>query len=99
MKVLWTPICEFREYDKHSWNYTKLEARFLFLGKEYLAVLRMATEECSWELKPYFQLSDENWIICETSEEMDHYGPMSDHSDEITESLWDDCIDWVSSHK
>ena len=61
----------------------------------------MVREEAEQEdSKPYFMLTnlDKNEVVLRTSERIDHYGPMSNHSDEVTESLREECIDWVVSH-
>ena len=100
MKVLWRMISMSIDYDEESWNPTMMNAVFRHLGKKYYWALFLFEEKASGQMKPYFTLEDMETrkVILRLSEELNHYGPMSDHSDEVSEALWDDCIDWVISH-
>lgn len=101
MKTLWQILNEYREYDEEGWCLIRMEAQFIFLWTKYKAELFMTEEKSSGDMKPYFMLENMETakVVLRLSEELNHYGPMSDHWNEVSESLWDDCIDWVSSHK
>lgn len=102
MKALWEVHSEYREYNYRTWLLDRIEVHSQFLWTHYKQELFMFKEKkSSDELKPYFMLTDvdKNEVVLRVSEEIDGSSPFPDHWDEVTESLWDDVIDWILSHR
>jgi len=101
MKTLGQIHSEYKEYNYRTWLIERIEVNFQFLGTRYKCSLFMFQQKKSSDERiPYLMLEnvDSNEVILRASKEIDSSAPFDDHSDEITESLWDDCMDWISSH-
>lgn len=91
----WQEVSTLYNYNEETGNLEQIVYTFLVLWRRYRATLTM------FQWKPLFILDEltDGQCLFKINEKDYSVSPMDNHWDEVSQSLFDDCMEWVFSHK